>query len=285
MPNDRGEHKDSPLRTAPSVRFTLRQKQNGEDPLEFEDEGLREVYSPFWSDLPHSDIFCCISPDILHQLHKGVFKDHFVKWCSDIVGETTIDDCFRAMSTHPELRHFKKGISSVSQWTGKEHKEMQKVYLGVLAGAVPAKVLTAARGFLDFVYYAQYQSHTIETLHRMQESLDLFHANKDAFVDLSIRDHFNIPKLHSMRHYITSIQSLGSVDGLNSEGPEQLHIDYVKKGYRASNKNDYVPQMAKWLQHQEAIDLRTVYLRWCAELPPHDETDSSDKDVTDEEDD
>jgi len=150
---------------------------------------------------------------------------------------------------------------------------MQKVYLGVLAGVVPAKVLAAARGLLDFIYYAQYQSHTTKTLQHMQEALDLFHANKDAFVDLDIREHFNIPKLHSMLHYIISIQNLGSVDGLNSEGPERLHIDYAKKGYRASNKNDYLAQMAKWLQRQEAIDLRTMYLRWCAELLPYDETD------------
>ena len=283
MPNDRGECRDSPLRTAPSVRFTLHQKQNGEDPLEFEDEGLREVYSPFWADLPHCDIFSCISPDILHQLHKGVFKDHFVKWCSAIVGETAMDDRFRAMSTHPELRHFKKGISSVSQWTGKEHKEMQKVYLGVLAGAAPAKVLAAARGLLEFIYYAQYQSHTTETLRRMQESLDLFHTNKDVFVEFNIREHFNIPKLHSMCHYVTSIQNLGSVDGLNSEGPERLHIDYAKKGYRASNKNDYIPQMAKWLQCQKVIDLCMAYL-WCAELPPQDETDRDERDSEDEDD-
>jgi hypothetical protein len=270
-PRDRGEQKYSPLRNEPSVRSTLYQKQSGEDPLEFEDEGLREIYAPFWADLPHSDIFSCISPDILHQLHKGVFKDHFVKWCSDIAGEHVIDSRFRAMSTHPELRHFKKGISSVSQWTGKEHKEMQKVYLGVLAGAVPAEVLAAARGLLDFIYYAQYQSHTTETLNHMQEALNLFHANKDAFVDLNIREHFNIPKLHSMLHYILSIQKLGSVDGLNSEGPERLHIDYAKKGYRASNKNDYTIQMAKWLQRQESIDLRTAYLRWCDNLVPYDE--------------
>jgi hypothetical protein len=244
--------------------------------LEFEDEGLREIYSPFWADLPHSDIFSCITPDVLHQLYKGVFKDHFVKWCSDIVSEHIIDDRFRAMSTHPELRHFKKGISSMSQWTGKEHKERQKVYLGVLTGAVPAEVLAAARGLLDFIYYAQYQSHTTETLNHMQEALDLFHANKNAFVDLNIREHFNIPKLHSMLHYISSIQNLGSVDGLNSEGPERLHIDYAKKGYRASNKNDYTFQMARWLQRQEAIDLRTAYLRWCAEMLPYDEPDGDD---------
>jgi hypothetical protein len=75
---------------------------------------------------------------------------------------------------------------------------------------------------------------------------------------------------------IMSIQSLGSIDGLNSEGPERLHIDYAKKGYHASNKNDYIPQMVKWLQCQEAIDLCTVYLQWCAELPPHNETDKDD---------
>jgi hypothetical protein len=277
-PNDRGEHKNSALRTVPSVKSTLHQKQNGDDPIEFEDEGLREVYSPFWSDLPHCDIFSCISPDILHQLHKGVFKDHSIKWCSAIVGEAAIDDRFRAMSAHPELRHFKKGISSVSQWTGKEHKEMQKVYLGILAGIAPAKVLAAARGLLDFIYYAQYQSHTTEALHHMQKSLDLFHANKNAFVDLDIREHFNFPKLHSMCHYITSIQNLGSIDGLNSEGPERLHIDYAKKGYRASNKNDYIPQMAKWLQRQEAIDLHTAYLRWCSELLPQEDTDHDEDD-------
>ena len=39
--------------------------------------------------------------------------------------------------------------------------------------------------------------------------------------------------------------------------------------------------MVKWLQRQEVIDLRTVYLRWCAELSPHNETDEEDKDVTD----
>lgn len=276
MPNERGENKYSPLRTQTSTRSTLHQKRNGEDPLEFDDEGLREIYSPFWADLPHSDIFASISPDILHQLHKGVFKDHFIKWCNSVVGEDVIDQRFRAMSTHPELRHFKKGISSVSQWTGKEHKEMQKVYLGVLAGAVPPQVLAAARGLLDFIYYAQYQSHTTETLSHMQQALDEFHANKVAFVDLEIRQHFNIPKLHSMLHYILSIQNLGSVDGLNTEGPERLHIDYAKKGYRASNKNDYTIQMAMWLQRQEAIDLRVAYLRWRTELPPYGDEDGED---------
>jgi hypothetical protein len=132
LPNKCGKHQISPLWTGPSVRSMLYQKQMGEDPLEFEDEGLHEIYSPVWANLPHPDIFSSISPDILHQLHKGVFKDHFVKWCNDIVGEQVINDHFCAMSTHPKLQHFKKGISSVSRWMGKEHKDMQKFTSGFL---------------------------------------------------------------------------------------------------------------------------------------------------------
>ena len=88
------------------MRSTLHQKWNGEDLLEFDNEGLHKIYSPFWANLPHSDIFASISPDILHQLHKGIFKDHFIKWCNSIVGEDMINECFSVMSTHPELHHF-----------------------------------------------------------------------------------------------------------------------------------------------------------------------------------
>jgi len=35
---------------------------------------------PFTSDFPRGNIYEMISPDILHQLIKGTFKDHLVTW-------------------------------------------------------------------------------------------------------------------------------------------------------------------------------------------------------------
>jgi hypothetical protein len=181
----------------------------------------------------------------------------------------------------PGLQHFKKGISFVSQWTGHEHKEMQKIFLGILAGVVNSEVLQAVRGFLDFAYYAQYHSHTTETLSQMQKALNNFHDHKDAFLELGIRNHFNIPKIHSMMHYLESIWSLGCFDGLNTESPERMHIDFAKQAYRASNRQDYTIQMTKWLPCQEALDLHTSYLHWLAQLESKGQCGADDEDLDD----
>jgi hypothetical protein len=241
----------------------LRDQATGLAPEEFVTQGLRAVW-PFWTDLPFCDIFSCITPDILHQLHKGLFKDHLVTWTAASIpgGYKEIDKRFKVMAHHPSLRHFKKGISMVSQWTGTEYKNMEKVFLGVISGAADSSLIRAARGVLDFIYYAHFEQHSIASLNELEKALHMFHDNKHIFVDEGIRVDFNIPKLHAILHYVLSIRSRGTADGFNSEASERLHIDYAKVAYKKTSKKDYVKQMTKWLGRQEKIQRFTTYLEW-----------------------
>ena len=262
-PKERGARLFSALRDHDTTLHVLEEKAQGENPAEFKAHSLRAI-NPFWKDLPHCDIFSGITPDLLHQLHKGVFKDHIVSWATAAMdgGENEVDCRFRSMSPHPSLRHFKKGISLTTQWTGTEHKNMEKVFLGVLAGATDPAVLRAVRGVLDFIYYAHFKTHCDESLAQLDLAWLTFHNNKHIFEELRIRKHFNISKLHNIKHYIDAIRSHGTADGFNTEGPERLHIDLAKMGYRAGNKRQYIKQMTTWLRRQEAVQRFCVYLQW-----------------------
>lgn len=260
-PDCRGEPDGCGLR---DVRETLQHLSSHRDtegatPLP---DGLCPVYDPFWMDLPHCDIFACVTPDILHQLHKGVFKDHLVNWITEIVGADELDRRFRAMAHVPGVRHFKKGISHVQQWTGTEHKEMQKVFVVLVAGAVTAKVLAVVQALIDFIYYAQLHLHNTASRKALRDALSVFHRHKDVFEDLGIRKHFNIAKIHSMTHYAEAILEKGALDGYNTELSERLHIDFAKAGYRAGNRRDYIAQMTRWLDRQDAVKDRVEFHNW-----------------------
>ncbi|SJK96778.1 uncharacterized protein ARMOST_00024 [Armillaria ostoyae] len=117
--NERGDNNPCLPRDAGQTLDMIQQHLSGISDTNFtkdwENSGIWGVPNPFWHDLPFSNIFEAFTPDLLHQLHKGVFKDHLVKWCMNLVGEDEIDKRFKAMSGHPGLRHFKTGLSSISQ--------------------------------------------------------------------------------------------------------------------------------------------------------------------------
>ena len=82
-----------------------------------------------------------------------------------------------------------KSYEEVSQWNGKEMKEMSRYLLGVvtqsLRGGSPAKrpifnrAIQCTRALLEFSMYARYKSHDDATLSYMEDTLCRFHTFKD----------------------------------------------------------------------------------------------------------
>ncbi|KAF8804250.1 hypothetical protein BYT27DRAFT_7301505 [Phlegmacium glaucopus] len=116
-----------------------------------------------------------------------------------------------------------RGITSLSRVTGQEHNQMSHILMGLVLNAP------------------------------LLDSLRRFHDNKSIFVDLDICDVFNIPKLHSTRHYIKYIKLYSTLDNFNTEYMEHLHIDLVKDAYAATNHKDKFTQMTIWLEWKEKI--------------------------------
>ena len=159
---------------------------------------------------------------------------------------------------------FPEGITSLSRVSGTEHKNICRILIGLVIGLpLPtgqgsSRVIKAVRALLDFLYLAQFPSHTSETLQRLNNSLALFHQNKSVFVDFGVRRHFNFPKLHSLIHYLSSITLFGTTDNYNTKQSERLHIDFAKNAYRVTNRKDEYPQMTTWLERHEKMERRAI---------------------------
>ena len=233
---------------------------------------------PFWKSHTLTDIHSCITPDVLHQLYQGVFK-HVLEWCGVLMDEEELDCRVRTLPPAFGTRHFKNGISSLSQVSGSERKDMARILLGCLVGRIPNDVMLTFRALLDFIYLAQYPTHDDTTLKYMTDALELFHKHKNVLVELGIREHMNIPKLHSLLHYVDSIKNLGTTDNYNTEMFERLHIDCAKKAWRATNHRNEQPQMVKWLEHREKVAMfEMLRERLAEELDHHVADDDSTSD-------
>ncbi|KAG1865424.1 hypothetical protein F4604DRAFT_1586067 [Suillus subluteus] len=232
--------------------------------------GIKPIVHPFWEDLPFTNIFRAITPDVLHQLYQGLIK-HLLGWLSAACGGAEIDARCRRLPPNHHIHLFSKGITCLSRISGTEHAQICHFLLGIIIGIrLPnnlnaGRLLRAVQGLMDFLYLAQYPCHSSESLQLLDDALDLFHENKDIFIDLGIRSNFNLPKLHATRHYSAMIMMFGTTDNYNTEYTERLHIDFAKDAYRATNHKDEFVQMTRWLKRKEKIMCHDKYVNWrCA---------------------
>jgi hypothetical protein len=233
-------------------------------------------YEPFWVGFPLVDIHRCIAPDVLHQLYQGVLK-HLISWVQEVMGKDVLDSRIRSLPPAYGVRHFKNGISELAQVSGVERKHIARILLSCLVGKISSEGIIACRSLLHFIHLAQYPSHDEETLRYMQTELDTWYRYRSYFINEGPREDFNIPKFHSLLHYIDSIRWLGTTDNYNTEMFERLHIDYAKEGWRASNKRDHFPQMVKWLSRQEKIASYDFYRSWLDESMAAESEDATEE--------
>ncbi|KAF8574011.1 hypothetical protein K439DRAFT_1649881 [Ramaria rubella] len=210
---------------------------------------LSGVEEPFWSDLPYADICKVICNDVLHGLHKAF--------------NIEIDNCFRQLPKTPGYRHFSGGISKISQWSGREWKDLECNFLPVIYGVQSANAIIATHAELDFIYHVQWQTLSETDIQQMVDFNQKFHAHKDAFLNGCGRDqnHFEIPKLHARHHYPENIRWLGVSFNYTTEISEHYHIEVAKKAHEATNRKNYITQMITWLEHQEKLHFHSQYVR------------------------
>ncbi|KAI1781964.1 hypothetical protein LXA43DRAFT_907186 [Ganoderma leucocontextum] len=219
--------------------------------------GIVRDVTLFTSHFPRADIHELLTPDLLHQLIKGTFKDHLVTWVEEYIRATAdsaaeakriLDDIDRrlaAVPAFPGLRRFPDGCN-FQQWTGNDSKALMKVFLPALVGYVPDAMIQCISALLDFSYFARRSAHTSEDLKIMDTTLQRYHELRTVFEDVGIRPNgFQLPRQHALVHYVRAIQLFGSLNGLCSSITESKHIVAVKRPWRRSSRKHPLGQMIR----------------------------------------
>ena len=201
---------------------------------------LNGVHLPFWRDwmLPDGTIAepsQFLTPEPLHHWHKQ-FWDHDAKWCIRAVGSAEIDLRFSLLQPCVGFRHFKAGISLLKQVTGRDHRNVQRYIIAIIADAVPKKFILCIRALCDFRYLAQSRTIDTRTLTEISNALTLFHQNKQAILDAGARvgkgnkqlGHFFIPKLELLHNVVTSTCWSGPPIQWSADPTKRAHIDAIK---------------------------------------------------------
>ncbi|KAF8330618.1 hypothetical protein F5887DRAFT_1064070 [Amanita rubescens] len=183
----------------------------------WDDYGLVGDVEPFTNEFPNTDIHELMAPDLLHQVIKGVFKDHLVTWVERYLNtvktpaqaKKILDEIDYRISLAPPftgLRRFPIG-RGFKQWTGNDSKALMKVYLNAIKGLVPPEIVRTFRAFLEFCYIARQEFITEEALDKLEDALDRFHEYRTIFETSGVRpDGFHLPRQHAMCQHIRSVK-------------------------------------------------------------------------------
>jgi hypothetical protein len=134
-------------------------------------------------------------PDLLHTMQLGILK-HLLSWVEDFCKEhgqlDRFNDLWLQVPSYLDMTGPTREYGEVSQWQGKEIKQMARFLMSVLAGALDRPSPSQRRAFsnaqqctkaiLDFWKYCNYPLHDDDSLNQVDDALRRFHDHKDVFL-------------------------------------------------------------------------------------------------------
>lgn len=227
--------------------------------------GINGVHQPFWRDWVQADPSLFLTPDTLHAWHKFFF-DHVIKWIITIMGGEELDRRMCALPICVGVCHWSNGISKLKQCTGREHRDLKRIIVAVIASAVDDQILCAIRALTEFIFQAQSLLLYNEQLHAIKEALREFHHYKDAIIKAGGRHgknglimHFNMPKLEGMARAAYNARQMGAPYQFTSDVTERCHITHIKTPYRHSNRRNFQEQCCHFMDHVEKSRLFDLF--------------------------
>lgn len=245
--------------TLEAIKLAQEERGVHADPYQFclgaDKYRLRGVEYLFWAQIPFADICEVLSIDLLHGFHKFFF-DHPFQWNVNSLGEEEIDMRMKVQVPYTGSRIFSRGVTHITQMSGKEHRALETIHLGVIANApvqYSRELTLVTQALLNFIYLVQLPSHTEQTLEALDEAYNRFHALKEVWIKNGTRkgekgtviNYFNIPKLHTAGHLAEQILQKGTADNYSTETIKHLHIDNLKEACEATNRTDWQKQTVR----------------------------------------
>ncbi|KIJ12071.1 hypothetical protein PAXINDRAFT_15099 [Paxillus involutus ATCC 200175] len=158
------------------------------------------------------------------------------------------------------LRHFKNGITTLKQVTGRAKRDVQRYNVPVISGAAPTNTVIAICALMDFCYLAQARVITSSIHDKIKDALTEFHEHKFSITNKGLRrgaksgaalNHWQIPKLELMQSVALSISQLGAPVQWSADMTKHAHIEVVKDPAALTNHHHFDSQICRYLDQME----------------------------------
>ncbi|KAF8257099.1 hypothetical protein EI94DRAFT_1774628 [Lactarius quietus] len=231
----------------------------------WDDFGVCHNIVPFTYSFPCADIHKLLAPDLLHQLIKGVFKDHLVEWVLEYLHVThgekvsleIIEDIDHQISAVPPFSGLCRFLDGhdYKQWTGNNSKVLMKikhtnhiikVFLTAITGYLPSMMVCSIAAFMDAYMY---------------------HKLPSVFIQAGVHNTLSLPCQHTLMHFYHAIHLFRSPNGLCSSITKSKHIETAKDTWKRTSQYYTIYQMLRILAWLSILTLQPCSTHQPAQVP------------------